>query len=90
MLLLAVMWDSASLTHLCKTHDPGARKGFLQHIDILDQVCYNKFLREQKMSEAQTALYAKLAQLQLLTDLDDDAVQEAISALAQTIEDVVA
>jgi hypothetical protein len=54
------------------------------------KVCYNKFLREQKMSEAQTALYAKLAQLQLLTDLDDDAMQEAISALAQTIEDVVA
>jgi hypothetical protein len=54
------------------------------------KVCYNKFLREQKMSEAQAALYAKLAQLQLLTDLDDDAVQDAIQQLAQTIEDVVA
>ena len=42
------------------------------------------------MSEAQTALYKALAQLQLLTDLDDDAMQEAISVLAQTIEDVVA
>ena len=42
------------------------------------------------MSEAKQDLYAKLAQLQLLTDLDDDAMQEAISALAQTIEDVVA
>ena len=41
------------------------------------------------MSEAKQALYAKLAQLQLLTDLDDDAMQEAISTLAQTIEDVV-
>jgi len=41
------------------------------------------------MSEAQTALYAKLAQLQQLTDLDDDAMQEAIQQLAQTIEDVV-
>jgi hypothetical protein len=41
------------------------------------------------MSEAQAVLYAKLAQLQLLTDLDDDAIQEAISALAQAIEDVV-
>ena len=58
-------------------------------VDILDRLRYNKFLREQKMSEAQTALYAKLAQLQLLTDLDDDAVQEAIQQLAQTIEDVV-
>ena len=42
------------------------------------------------MSEAKQRLYAVLAQLQLLTDLDDDAMQEAISALAQTIEDVVA
>ena len=42
------------------------------------------------MSEAKQALYAVLAQLQLLTDLDDDAMQEAISVLAQTIEDVVA
>ncbi len=42
------------------------------------------------MSEAQAALYAKLAQLQLLTDLDDDAMQTAIQQLAQTIEDVVA
>lgn len=41
------------------------------------------------MSEAQAVLYAKLAQLQQLTDLDDDSIQEAISALAQAIEDVV-
>ena len=41
------------------------------------------------MSEAKQALYAVLAQLQLLTDLDDDAMQTAISVLAQTIEDVV-
>ena len=41
------------------------------------------------MSEAKQALYSALAQLQLLTDLDDDAVQTAISKLAQTIEDVV-
>jgi hypothetical protein len=59
-------------------------------VDNLDRLRYNKFLREHNMSEAQTALYAKLAQLQQLTDLDDDAMQEAISALAQTIEDVVA
>ena len=59
-------------------------------VDILDQVCYNKFLREHNMSEAKQALYAVLAQLQLLTDLDDDAMQTAISNIAQTIEDVVA
>jgi hypothetical protein len=41
------------------------------------------------MSEAQAKLYSALAQLQQLTDLDDDAIQEAISVLAQTIEDVV-
>jgi hypothetical protein len=59
-------------------------------VDNLDRLRYNKFLREHNMSEAQTALYAKLAQLQQLTDLDDDAMQEAIQQLAQTIEDVVA
>lgn len=42
------------------------------------------------MSEAKAALYAKLASLQALTDLDDDLMQEAISALAQAIEDHVA
>lgn len=42
------------------------------------------------MSEAQQKLYAALYKLQSLTDLDNDAVQEAISELAQTIEDVVA
>jgi len=42
------------------------------------------------MSEAKSALYAKLASLQALTDLDDDAMQEAISNLAQAIEDFVA
>jgi hypothetical protein len=41
------------------------------------------------MSEAQAKLYSALAQLQALTDLDDDAMQEAISNIAQTIEDVV-
>ena len=41
------------------------------------------------MSEAQAVLYARLAHLQSLTDLDDDRIQEAISALAQAIEDVV-
>jgi hypothetical protein len=41
------------------------------------------------MSPAQAVLYAKLAQLQLLTDLDDDSVQSAIQDLAQAIEDVV-
>lgn len=41
------------------------------------------------MSEAQAQLYARLAYLQSLTDLDDDRMQDAISALAQTIEDVV-
>jgi len=41
------------------------------------------------MSEAQTALYKALLQLQALTDLDDDAMQTAISVIAQTIEDVV-
>ena len=41
------------------------------------------------MSEAQAALYAKLAQLQQLTDLDDDLMQTAIADLAQVIEDVV-
>ena len=42
------------------------------------------------MSEAQAALYARLAHLQSLTDLDDDTMQDAISALAQAIEDFVA
>ena len=42
------------------------------------------------MSEAKQALYAALLQLQALTDLDDDAMQTAISNIAQTIEDVVA
>lgn len=41
------------------------------------------------MSEAQSKLYSALAQLQALTDLDDDAMQTAISVLAQTIEDIV-
>ena len=41
------------------------------------------------MSEAQSKLYSALVQLQALTDLDDDAMQTAISVLAQTIEDVV-
>jgi hypothetical protein len=41
------------------------------------------------MSEAQAKLYSVLAQLQALTDLDDDAMQEAISNVAQAIEDVV-
>ena len=41
------------------------------------------------MTEAQAKLYSALASLQALTDLDDDAMQEAISVLAQTIEDVV-
>lgn len=47
------------------------------------------FLLRSTMSEAQAVLYAKLAQLQALTDLDDDRIQDAISALAQAIEDVV-
>jgi hypothetical protein len=42
------------------------------------------------MSEAQTALYARLAYLQSLTDLDDDCIQDAIQKLAQAIEDHVA
>jgi hypothetical protein len=42
------------------------------------------------MSEAQAKLYSALAQLQALTDLDDDAMQTAIQHIAQTIEDVVA
>lgn len=41
------------------------------------------------MSEAKQRLYSALAQLQSLTDLDDDAIQEAISVVAQAIEDVV-
>jgi len=41
------------------------------------------------MSEAKQRLYSALLQLQNLTDLDDDAMQTAISVLAQTIEDVV-
>jgi hypothetical protein len=41
------------------------------------------------MSEAKTALYSALLQLQALTDLDDDAMQTAISVLAQAIEDNV-
>ena len=41
------------------------------------------------MSEAKQVLYSALAKLQLLTDLDDDAVQSAIADLAQAIEDVV-
>lgn len=42
------------------------------------------------MSEAKTQLYAKLASLQALTDLDDEVIQDAISAVAQAIEDYVA
>lgn len=42
------------------------------------------------MSEAKQKLYAALLKLQNLTDLDDDAMQDAISEIAQTIEDVVA
>jgi len=42
------------------------------------------------MSEAQTKLYSALAQLQALTDLDNDEMQTAISVLAQAIEDNVA
>ena len=42
------------------------------------------------MSEAQAALYSALLKLQALTELDDDAMQTAISVLAQTIEDHVA
>jgi hypothetical protein len=42
------------------------------------------------MTEAKANLYKALAQLQQLTDLDDDAMQEAISVLAQAIEDNVA
>ncbi len=41
------------------------------------------------MSEAKQALYKALAQLQQLTDLDDDLMQTAIADLAQAIEDVV-
>lgn len=42
------------------------------------------------MSEAKSALYSALLKLQNLTDLDDDAMQTAISELAQAIEDHVA
>ena len=41
------------------------------------------------MSEAKQALDTALAQLQQLTDLDDDLMQTAIADLAQVIEDVV-
>ena len=42
------------------------------------------------MSESQTKLYSALAQLQALTDIDNDEMQTAISVLAQAIEDNVA
>ena len=42
------------------------------------------------MSQAKQALYAALLKLQNLTDLDDDAIQTAISEIAQAIEDNVA
>ena len=42
------------------------------------------------MTEAQAKMFSALAQLQALTDLDDDEMQTAISVLAQAIEDNVA
>jgi len=65
----------------------------LRCVGVLDnwgRLRYNNILREHNMSEAKAALYAKLASLQALTDLDDDLMQDAISALAQAIEDHVA
>ena len=41
------------------------------------------------MSEAKAKLYSALAQLQQLTDLDNDEMQTAIRVLAQAIEDNV-
>ncbi len=65
----------------------------LRCVGVLDnwgRLRYNSILREHRMSDAKIALYAKLASLQALTDLDDDLMQDAISALAQAIEDHVA
>lgn len=72
-----------------KAKRPYAQTVFFLPLDECGSKCYNMLLREHNMSEAQAALYAKLAQLQALTDLDDDAIQDAISQLAQAIEDVV-
>jgi hypothetical protein len=41
------------------------------------------------MTEAQAKMFSALAQLQALTDLDNDEMQTAISVLAQAIEDNV-
>ena len=65
----------------------------LRCVGVLDnrgRLQYNSILREHNMSEAQAALYARLAYLQSLTDLDDDCIQDAIQKLAQAIEDHVA
>lgn len=51
---------------------------------------YNTILKEHTMSPAQAALYSALLKIQNLTDLDDDAMQTAISELSQAIEDHVA
>jgi hypothetical protein len=39
------------------------------------------------MTDLQHKFYAALAQLQQHTDLDDEATQDAVAALAQLIED---
>jgi hypothetical protein len=41
------------------------------------------------MTALQQHFYAALARIQQLTDLDDEAAQDAIAALAQLIEDHV-
>ena len=41
------------------------------------------------MTELQHMFYAALAQLQQHTDLDDEAAQDAVAALAQLVEDNV-
>jgi len=41
------------------------------------------------MTELQHVFYAALARIQHYTDLDDEAQQDAIAALAQLIEDHV-
>jgi hypothetical protein len=49
----------------------------------------SNFKKDNAMSPLQQQFYAALAQLQQHTDLDDEATQDAVAALAQLIEDHV-
>ena len=73
------------------TLSPG--RAFYSTLDILDKVCYNKFLRKQEM---QTATKQKIDSLMLqLQDVledeysENDAIQDAFNALACAIDEEI-